>query len=305
MQRPPYADLPEGRAQGVFGADDAFGCLNLLTPERVAAATELVQAGRVFSLNANIGEWPNPSPFGSPRSAPVHHAFELIPDAFDDYLDSFYLQGSTQWDGFLHIADAGTGSFYGGAHGSHPGVAAWAERGLAGRSVLLDLPRWAAQAGRNWDWRAPISVSAQDLVDCADWERVRIREGTILLVRVGWEEGYRRLSAAEREEFAAAPSVNPGLEPVVDVASLLWNWGIAAIACDNPALEVRPATVQLSESLHTLLLSRLGMPIGEFFLLDKLALACAESGCYEQFFTAAPINLSKGVGSPANALALI
>jgi len=306
VHRPPYRDLPGGAADGVFGAGDELGCLNLLTRERVAAAAALIREGRVFSLNADVGAWPNPSPASSPRTPPVHRVFELVPGlAYDDVLDGFYLQGSTQWDGFLHVVDARTGTSYNGSRTGDDGVGAWARRGIVGRSVLLDLPRWASAQGRSWDWRAPIGVGARDLAACAAWQGVEVLEGTILLLRVGWEEGYSALSVEERASFAAEEAVNPGLEPAPEVAELLWDWGVAAVACDNPALEVRPPRADVRDSLHTLLLARLGIPIGEYFLLDQLASWCAAARRYEQFFTAAPLHLVGAIGSPANAIAVV
>ena len=44
-------ELPPRSAWGVFGEDDEIGTLNLLTPERVAAAAGLVKTGEVFPMN--------------------------------------------------------------------------------------------------------------------------------------------------------------------------------------------------------------------------------------------------------------
>jgi len=57
---PDYAELPAaprgGRsAWGLFGADDNLGLVNLMTPERVAAAARLVRRGQVFCLDLPLG----------------------------------------------------------------------------------------------------------------------------------------------------------------------------------------------------------------------------------------------------------
>jgi len=57
---PSYADLPPaprgGRsAWGLFGADDNLGLVNLMTPERIAAAARLVRRGRSFCLDMPLG----------------------------------------------------------------------------------------------------------------------------------------------------------------------------------------------------------------------------------------------------------
>ena len=59
-QLPSYDDLPvragapAGAAWGVFGDDDEVGTINLLTPERVIAATSSIRTGKVFALNLPI-----------------------------------------------------------------------------------------------------------------------------------------------------------------------------------------------------------------------------------------------------------
>ncbi len=57
--------------------------------------------------------------------------------------------------------------------------------------------------------------------------------------------------------------------------------------------------------LHLPLLARLGIPIGELWLVDRLAAECRAAGRFEFFVTSAPMNLAGGVSSPANALAIL
>lgn len=57
--------------------------------------------------------------------------------------------------------------------------------------------------------------------------------------------------------------------------------------------------------LHYRLIPLLGMAVGELFALDILADHCARAGVYEGLFVAAPIQKTGGVGSPANAVALL
>lgn len=59
--RPPYAELPDGRAVGLYGPGEQLGAVDLLTPERVAAAARPVRTGEVFSLNASLF-YPSPHP---------------------------------------------------------------------------------------------------------------------------------------------------------------------------------------------------------------------------------------------------
>jgi hypothetical protein len=96
---------------------------------------------------------------------------------------------------------------------------------------------------------------------------------------------------------------------------------VAVAAADNIALEAWPAdasgltveaetTGRLAPSSHTGMLHRiliplLGLTIGELWDLDVLAAECARRSRYDCFVTAQPLNLLGGVGSPANAMAIL
>ncbi|GAC1535781.1 MAG: hypothetical protein NVS3B12_18130 [Acidimicrobiales bacterium] len=93
--------LPPGSSWGLWGDHDVFGCLNLLTPERVKAGLACVQDGLTFALNLEL-ELPDPPLFG--RSAFVHDVAWLSGQAgHDDSLSQFNTQSSSQWDGFRHM----------------------------------------------------------------------------------------------------------------------------------------------------------------------------------------------------------
>src|SRR5690349_16706681 len=119
MEVPRFAELPvaagapAGSSWGVFGADDELGTLNFVGPDEVRAAAGLVRRGAVFPLNWEVSQ---PAPPFFHRHPPAH---ELIVfqnadggTTADDYLDSFWLQGSSQWDALRHFGDRGR--FYNG-----------------------------------------------------------------------------------------------------------------------------------------------------------------------------------------------
>jgi kynurenine formamidase len=225
-----------------------------------------------------------------------------FPGGRDDYLDRFYPQAGTQLDGFLHITEPGSGLAYNANPGT-VGIETFAARGIAGRGVLLDLARWAENHGQAVDWRERRPFTVRDLEDCAAWQEVDILEGTILLLRAGWQSGWEAASEeARREAVAHEPPVSPGLESSSAIPERLWDWGVALVACDNVALEAFPPQDHL---LHIDLLVRLGIPIGELWLVDELAAACASEHRFEFLVTCAPLNVRGGVGSTANALAIL
>ena len=151
---PDYDDLPKRAglraAWGVWGeGNDIFGCLNLLTPERVAAASGLVRRGAVFALNWSMG-LPDPPLFGRGK---FEHEVTGAGTGHDDVLHGWNTQSSSQWDGFRHIrnhaaqaSEPGTGHF-GGVPDEEHGIHHWAQRGIAGRAVLADIARWREANG--------------------------------------------------------------------------------------------------------------------------------------------------------------
>lgn len=322
MALPRYRDLPLSpnappkSAWGMFGPDDDLGMIQLQTPERIARAAKLVQSGKVFSLN---WELTLPSPPLLRRGALVHHHHREVPSGHhsDDHLDNYYLQSSTQWDGLTHVGDFEHG-FWGGitvselrASGDKQrlGIDHWARRGIVGRAVVLDV---AAQRARE---QRPIAVERNDVITVAELERTRAAQGVsfepgdVWLIRTGWVGWYEQQPQAVREQLAARKLrvELPGLECSEAMAEYVFDHHPCALAADNPALESwpPPSFSDPDGFLHHFLLGRFGMAIGEMFVLDALAAACASQARFECFFTSAPLNLPGAAGSPANALAML
>ena len=309
---PVRPDAPAGSSWGVWGDADVLGCLNLLTPERAARAAQLVRTGRVFPLDLDL-DVPDPPLFGRPR---LRHEVLGPPGGggHDDVVE-MNTQTSTQWDGFRHVAHPGHG-FYGGVADEDHGVHHWASRGIVGRAVLADVGRWREAAGRPLRCDEPDAVEPGDVTGCLADEGIEVEPGDVLLLRTGWLSWYRSLDEAGRTALVEH-LVIPGLRPGRATARMLWDLHVAAVAADNPSLEMWPPAglpgrewrTRMAEEpeetfVHTALLGLLGLPIGELFDLDALAEDCAADGRYEAMFTSAPLHLPHGVASPPNALAI-
>lgn len=298
---PGYADLPvrdglpPGSSWGVWGDHDVLGTLNLLTPDRVVAATAAIRTGRTFGLNLEL-TLPDPPLFG--RASFRHEVTSERNEVHDDVYHGWNTQSSSQWDGFRHMGHRDHGH-YGGVPDAEHGVHHWAARGIVGRAVLADVARWRAEIGRPLRQGEADPISADDLFACLAAQGSRIETGDVLLLRTGYLAWYRGLDRAGREAHAATP-LTPGLAGA-DVPGVLWDLHIAAIAADNPAVEVIPPTRPF---LHTMLLPLLGLPLGELWDLDALADDCAAAGTYDAFLTSAPLNMPAGVASPPNAIAI-
>ena len=331
---PDYDDLPKRAGLPVSWdvwpeADGPLlGCLNMLTPDRVVSAARLVREGKVFALNWSMG-LPDPPLFG--RQSFRHEVTGGdTSTSHDDVLHDWNTQSSSQWDGFRHIRNhaaavdegvEGTGHF-GGVDDRDHGIDHWAERGIVGRAVLADLGRWRASIGRPISCDEADPIDAHEIAECLAAQGTQLQEGDVLLLRFGWIEWYENQSAEVRRRIAGVDSLRtPGLRPGEEMARTLWNLHVAAVGCDNPAVEVWPpgaasspeheAEVRSDRSrlheifTHTLLLPMLGIPLGEMWNLDALASHCAATGRYECFFVSAPLNLPQGVASPPNALAIV
>ncbi len=307
-QLPVRAGAPAGSGWGVFGDNDEVGTINLLTPDRVVWAAQLIKSGKVFALNLPINI-PDPPLFTRGAHS---HTVKIFPTAefvLDDYLDNFYPQASSQWDALAHVKHPVHGAYNGipdyeitGRGGKRLGIDNLARRGIAGRGVLADIDRYYEKVGKTIDFIRPMSIPLEDLQATLDSQKTTLAPGDILLIRIGWTKFYLAASDELKVELARE-TVVPGIEGSVRTARWLWDNHLAAVASDSPALEALPKS-EGEDFLHFHMLAFFGMPIGEMWNLDPLADDCAADGRYEFFFTSAPLNIPGGVGSPPNALAI-
>jgi len=315
-------DAPSGAGWGVFGDGDQLGTLNRITAEVTRAATELVREGRVINLDYPLNAFV-PSIAGT-RPPTEHHIFSNNPNHRDDWLDSFYLQSTSQIDGLRHIRHPEHG-FYGGVPDERIqvgtgdlGMQLIAEKGIATRGVLLDMPAYYAAEGRHYTGRERFAITAADLAGAASRQATQLRPGDALLVHTGWSAAYLALDDAGRTAMRTAGS--PGLFQSEATLEFLWDHGCSIVASDNAGVEMFPVAQDSgwvypdepppgrgpthNGMMHRPLLALLGMPLGECWKLDELAAACAEDGRYEFLLTAKPLHLIGGVGSPPNAMAI-
>jgi kynurenine formamidase len=307
---PVRAGAPAGAAWGVFGDDDEVGTINLLTPDRVVAATSSIRTGKVFALNLPINI-PDPPLFTRGKHT---HTVKIFPGAefvLDDFLDNFYPQASSQWDALAHVKHPVHGAYNGipdiqmtGRGGTRLGIDNLARRGIAGRGVLADVARYYDRVGKSINFTKAESIPLDDVKAALEDEGVELQAGDILLIRIGWTKFYLSASAKIKEELSKE-TVVPGIEGSERTARWLWDNHLAAVASDSPALEALPKPAgEEMEFLHFHMLAFFGMPIGEMWNLEGLAEDCASDGNYDFFLTSAPLNIPGGVGSPPNALAI-
>ncbi|KAG1314861.1 hypothetical protein G6F64_001124 [Rhizopus arrhizus] len=315
---PTYDELPidskypPHTAWGLWGKDDNYGTLNLLTEETVAKAAKCVRRGAVFPLNWKL-ESPQPALFG--RSS-IDHSYKALVDgdmAFDDVYNNFNTQSSTQWDGLRHVGHIGSGFFYNGVKPSEVArgnpesngrlaIHHMARRGIAGRAVLLDYARWAEKNRPDFNPFERDEITVEELDQVAAAQGVTFEQGDILLLRTGWMAAYEKYGDRIHDFIKDLEQPNcAGVKACQDTYRWFWNHHFAAVASDCFPFEAFPPK-DWSDSCHAMFLGGWGMPIGEMFSLDELAKDSAEDGIYTYFFTSAPLNKENGVASPPNAI---
>ena len=287
---------------GRWGDADRIGTLNLITPERVAAAAALARTGRVFDLGLTLGA-DGPQTGAGGRGNPVHlmsvTGDNRLPDGggYTDDVVFMPLQCATQWDGLAHVfydercyngvpASSVTGR--GSAELSIDQLA----RGIVGRGVLLDIARLHEVEHLASD----AAIGPDDLAAAAAAQGVTVGPGDIVLVRTGWIRVFHEQSAAEYMR------AQPGL--TVECSRWLRARDVAALACDNWGVERYPSGGDAVLPLHYVCIRDMGMTLGEMFDLEALAADCAADGVWECFLTAPVLKFARAVGTPLNPLAI-
>jgi kynurenine formamidase len=151
-------------------------------------------------------------------------------------------------------------------------------------------------------------ITPADLEAAEHRQGVRVGPGDILLVRTGWRNLLATLAAsgrpASRFRAEALPLIaEPGLAQ--DCCAWLHERQVAALACDNYAVEVVPAEDDRATlPVHCILIRDMGMLLGELFDLEELARDCEAERTWDFFFVAPALKLTNAIGSPTSPIAV-
>jgi Putative cyclase len=311
---PKFADLPlvegteEHHAWDVWGRSDELGSLNRVGPAEVLAATRTVQDGTVVPLTLPLNE-PDPGIF--PHRPAYDHVVEKTRNGQDDKVDNLFLQFSSQWDGLRHVHFRH--EYWGGRHEEDLdatddlGIDRWSVRGPMGRGVLVDVARHYADKGTPLVPDEAFDITPAVIEDVVAAQGVTLRPGDFLVLRTGWMEWYRQQPDDARAEMRGSVGngfAGPGLDSARATAEFLWDTGLVSVAADNVACERLPVD-RAKGFLHRRMIPLLGMAIGEFWSLAEISAACAAAGRYEFLLVSAALRIPRGVGSPANAYAVL
>lgn len=340
-----FKQRPEGSTWGDFGAEDELGRLNLLTEQKVLQAATEIKVGKVFCLSLPL-DLPGGNVLNPRRHPPVLsptfkdgtpcmniETSRLQKDTIDVLCDdqvTLCTQYSTQWDGLSHVGamfdtqgdgqlrkvyyngyEAGV-DIHGGEHASEAhadccgdgssfaerlSVAKYAEKGMQGRGVLVDLARHLGTDRQ--------VVDGQTLINLLQTEQIAVELGDMLVLRTGFSEAIVAMGGQpDHAELDRTGAVLDGSDDT------LLNWitesGIAAICCDNYAVEAYPAKTAYSIlPLHHHCLFKLGVPLAELWYLKDLAQWLHEHQRHHFMLTAPPLRLPGAVGSPVTPIATV
>lgn len=319
---PSFADLLErdgalaGTSWGLFPEPER-GMPSFITPAAILEARNSIRTGTVFGLDYPADAF-DPG-MSLKRSAPRHTIYSSHPAHRDDYLDGYYLQGSTQIDGLRHRRADDVGFYNGTADDlitegtPHLGIQEWAEHPIAGRGVLVDLEGYRNSSGEPIDHAAgePLTL---DLVQAAmESQSLTALPGDILMLHTGWCEWFLALDPAEKRRIRESRKAS-GVAQSRDFVAWAWDNRFAVVAADNFAFECLPAVPESPYRssapndhgmMHQQLLAKLGLPLGELWKLGPLARHMRTTGSWDSFVTIKPLNITGGTGSPANATAVV
>jgi kynurenine formamidase len=288
---------------GRWGPNDQRGTLNLLDPAGLANVAADV-TGRSIPLAIPLSPDGPQLGFVRGRTNPertmvaVHEPLG-DPDGvrFNDDAVSMGLQAATHWDALAHVSYGGR--MWNGVPTSAVTAAGATRLGaetlgsIAGTAVLLDVAA-ALGVGR---LEGGSAISGDDLDAAAEFGRVSVRPGDIVLVRTGQ---VQHLHAGDRMSYAIA-TAGPSL------ASVRWfrDHDVAAVATDNLSFEVFPGERDgLALPVHMLHIVEMGLVQGQNFDLEALAADCADDGRYRFLLVATPEPFVGGCGAPVAPLVL-
>jgi len=300
---------------GRWGPDDELGTLNFLSKKEILRGMRAVKQGKVISLGLLIGRKEGDIVFPG-RSTTIHLMtqdegsyksgnLQPMPGGLK-YADDavfMYIQGTTQCDAIGHAwygdkiyngysADTTTGGL------RKASIVPIAEKGIVGRGVLLDIPRYKGVK----HLAKGEAVTLDDMLGAAEKQKVEIQKHDIVVVRTG----YIAVFYNEGSDAYFKGGVN---EPGITYSKKLVDWfhkkEISAYAADTLSSEqTHSTTTNTMVPMHIFLMNYLGIPIQEILWLEELADDCAKDHQYDFLYACAPLKFVGATGSPINPLAI-
>ena len=288
---------------GRWGKDDELGAANLITIAKRKQALALAKEGLPISLAHDI-------PQEQAADAPNILKRTLAPVTPGGTADQYEYTGTYHGIVHSHLDSVDCHMMVDGkgyndrameditaAGGCPKGNINALKDGVVTRAVLFDatlLPGKATAEG----WLEPgTAIHREDLEALEKLEHVKVSAGDVILLYTGRWKRRAALGAWPRETGFAGYHA--------DVAYFLKERGVSFIAGDGPN-DVIPTGMPASvpNPLHRLALVAMGVDIFDNLDFERAAQEAKRLNRYEFLFTAAPLRVEKGTGSPLNPLAI-
>ncbi|HUK89467.1 MAG TPA: cyclase family protein [Blastocatellia bacterium] len=288
---------------GRWGNDDELGAANLITPAKRKQALALAKEGVTISLAHDIvqekaADAPNilERTLGEVRPTGTTDRYQ--------YTGTYHGVVHSHLDAVnCHVMSDGKG--YNGrsmedivaAGGCPKGNINALKDGVVTRAVLFDATRLPGKATLQ-GWLEPgTAIHQEDLEALEKMEHVKVSPGDVILLYTGrWKR---------RAALGAWPNTTGFAGYHADVAYFIKERGVSFIGCDGPN-DVMPSGLppSIAIPLHQLTLVAMGVDIFDNLDFERAAEQARRMNRYEFLFTAAPLRIEKGTGSPLNPLAI-
>jgi kynurenine formamidase len=288
---------------GRWGADDELGAANLITPAKRKQALALAKEGLPVSLAHDVAQ---------EKAADAPNILERVlgPVNAAGTTDQYRYTGT--YHGIVHShLDAVDchmmvdGKGYNGrtmeeitaAGGCPKGNINALKDGIVTRAILFDATRLPGKATAQ-GWLEPgTAVHREDLETLEKLEHVKVSAGDVILLYSGRWKRRAALGPWPRETGFAGYHA--------DVAYFIKERGVSFIGGDGPNDVVPtglPPTV--TNPLHRLALVAMGVSIFDNLDFERAVEHARQVNRYEFLFSAAPLRIALGTGSPLNPLAI-
>ena len=287
---------------GRWGPDDELGTANLITPAKRKAAAALVTEGLSVSLAHDVAqeraldattilnrEVLRVSQTGAADRYQYTGTYHGVIHSHLDAVDCHVMYEGKGYNGVAMEDIEATG-------GCPQGSINALKDGIVTRGILFDatlLPGNVTPEG----WVVPgTAIRAADLEALEEIEGVRVEPGDVILLYTGRWKRRAALGPWPTSEGVAGYHA--------DVAYFMKGRGVAFIGHDM-FNDVSPHEFSGDEALplHRLALVSLGTGIFDNLDFERLAEVAKRLGRYEFLFTAAPLRIEQGMGSPINPIA--
>jgi kynurenine formamidase len=167
--------------------------------------------------------------------------------------------------------------------------------GIVGRGVLLDVPGALERPYLDHDH----AITPDELERAERAQGVSVESGDILLISTG-RDARRSDAGGQLNPFAPGLA---GLHP--DCLRWLSQREVAVLGSDGISDLLPPRPGHWSFPVHQIGIVSIGLHLIDNVRLDTLTTACRSEGRFAFLFTAAPLRIPGGTGSPINPVALL